>query len=269
MSLPDLEELIPSLYQKKAKAKNKTLQSGNTVQQTADIEGFSKQKQSEANNPNVITMLNEKGEEVLMQLQEDGTMKTLNPSVGDVSGLAESEDESDECIDEGECIDEVDDMISGLENDEDREKRFEESMKVMEAKYKEFSDQADEVQTQEDLDGQSEKPSDQEEKLHTPSSVSKYIRIADLKDQTFQGKIELLMDRLLMCCSSKDVDDWCLEFCDLNSKETRERLLEVIQENYRKSDRQPFLARAIKELKPAFPTISKEVDDIVIVSLID
>lgn len=50
----------------------------------------------------------------------------------------------------------------------------------------------------------------------------------------------------------------------MNNPVTREKLVETIHSNYiRHLANQPYLARAIKELKPAYDTLGKEVEEFV------
>lgn len=90
---------------------------------------------------------------------------------------------------------------------------------------------------------------------------------SDLKQLSLAEKIDLLMEHFLQCYSADDVDRWCLEFCDVNQSSTRQALLETIRCNYRKRDHQPFIARAIRELRPAFDHLAREVEDFVIVAV--
>ena len=91
------------------------------------------------------------------------------------------------------------------------------------------------------------------------------MAVSDLKQFSLAEKVKILMDRLLQCYSSDDVDRWCLEFCDLNQKMTRHALVDVIQANYRKRDHQPYFARVIRELQPAYEKLTSEVESIVMV----
>ena len=88
---------------------------------------------------------------------------------------------------------------------------------------------------------------------------------SELKELSMAEKTDLLMEHFLQCYSADEVDRWCLEFCDINQSSTRQALIETIRFNYRKRDHQPFIARAIRELRPAFDSLAREVEDFVMV----
>lgn len=112
---------------------------------------------------------------------------------------------------------------------------------------------------------ESEEKKDEEIEVATPE-VSRSVSVSDLKEFSLAERVKILMDRLLQCYSSDDVDRWCLEFCDLNQKMTRLALVDTIRSNYRKRDHQPYFARVIRELEPAYEKLGTEIGSFVMVA---
>lgn len=274
--IPDLEELVPALYQRKARQNAKE---GGSSKKSNPSHGHVPQNQINSSlPPDVLTMQNDQGKEILMRVLDDGTMV-------EVKNSSQQEQEQEQEQDAMKSNDgEIQAEESG-EGDEVGEGKIEEELRLMEEKYSSlvnneddplseaptYNTSKDDREEEDEKDEEKDEDGNDNENTLTSSthSVSKHVHIADIQDITFMEKVDILMDRLLQCYSDDDVDRWCLEFCDMNQQATQEALLEKIFYNYRKTEHQPFLARAIRELRPAFPKLEEEVKDIVFVCEMD
>ena len=151
----------------------------------------------------------------------------------------------------GETVDETPDETIDENNDETPE-NLEDEIEALDQRLQSVTE---------------EEEKEEETPVAPTLDVSRHIAVADLKNLSLAEKVDILMDRLLLCYTGDDVDRWCLEFCDLNKSMTRLALIDTIRSNYRKRAHQPYFARAIRELEPAFEKLSGEVESIVMVGL--